>query len=156
MEMNKKIKVTAAKKAEIAAAVKAGEILVHPEHHEDNEGEVEVMDTKQDAPKAKKSEKTPKKAEKKVSAKAETTVQVSPIKLGEKTRVDSVSTGTLVLKMDLLAGIELKSGDQVVVDGNARTISNVTKYAKKNQISIATSGFGKWPVGSVEVEFKTV
>lgn len=80
---------------------------------------------------------------------------VKPIELGHPSKVESVSTGTLILKFDLLEGLTLKAGDEVTVNGDKRVISNVTKYDKKKQISIATQGYGKWPVGEIEVTFKS-
>lgn len=102
--------------------------------------------------------KNTKKAATKVES-AETAVEksstVKPIVLGQLAKVESISTGTLVLKFDLVSGLTLKAGDQVIVNGDSRVISNVTRYEKKKQISIATQGYGKWPVGPVEVTFKS-
>lgn len=132
------------KQAEIDKAVASGEIKIYPKPREGISEELMVTSDNTNTQKKEKTVKNTKKEDKKA---------VSSINLGESIKVNSNNTGTLVLNSELIVNLNLKKGDEVIVDGNKRTISSVQLFPKKNQAQIATSGFGKWPMGEIEIQF---
>ena len=81
---------------------------------------------------------------------------VTAIKLGQKFKVDSKSSGTLILNSGYVKALKLQKGDKVTVDGKDRTISAVALFEKKERAQIATAGCGKWPVGTIEISFNRI